>query len=315
MERVDIKSGEAVLAEPTFASKAGVVLESTNLNEFYDEAIQKILETIATFQQRGSNWRFKSVTKMDISNYVHKPLKGSSYIPLPAELAAKKAFINMKNEDDECFKWCVARALNPIEDHPERVSKILRKQADKHDWSGVEFPMTLIQITKFEKNNDNVSVNVFGYEKMTVYPLRVSEHSARKHAVDLLLIAVGPKTHFCLINSLSRLLSSQSSSRDHARMYCRRCLNDFDNDAALTKHQMYCNNHSAVRPELPAPGTTLAFENYNRSMRVPFIVYADFESFIKPIDTCRPVTSVSYTKQYQKHTPSSFCYQIKCFYL
>lgn len=313
MERVDLKSGEVVTAEPTFASKSEVVLESTDLSDFYDVATHKILETISTFQQRGSNWRFKSVTKLDINTYVYKPLKGKSYIPLPDELTAKKAIINLKNKDNECFKWCVTRALNMVEDHPERITKDLRKQSEELNWSGVEFPMTLNQITNFEKNNDNVSVNVFGYEKMAVYPLRVSEHSTREHIVDLLLIADSSKTHYCLINNLSRLLSSQSSSRDRARLYCRRCLNDFDNVKSLTKHQMYCNNHDAVRPELPAPGTTLSFKNYNRSMRVPFIVYADFEAFIKPIDTCQPNPSESYTKQYQKHTPSSFCYKIKCF--
>jgi hypothetical protein len=54
---------------------------------------------------------------------VYKPLKGSSYIKLPTELASKKAIINMKNEDNECFKWCIARALNPEEVHPERITK------------------------------------------------------------------------------------------------------------------------------------------------------------------------------------------------
>ena len=49
-------------------------------------------------------------------------------------------------------------------------------------------------------------------------------------------------------------------------------------------------------------------------MRVPFVVYADFESFITPINTCSPDPNKSYTKQYQKHMPSSFCYYIKCFY-
>ena len=48
-------------------------------------------------------------------------------------------------------------------------------------------------------------------------------------------------------------------------------------------------------------------------MRVPFVIYANFESFIKPINTCSPNTNTSYTKQYQKHTPSSYCYYIKCF--
>ena len=115
MERVDLKSGEVITAEPTFASKAEVVLESTDLTDLYDRATQRILETISVFQQRGSNWRFKSVTKLDINTFVYKPLKGRSYIPLPKGLTSKKAIINMKNEDNECFKWCVARALNPVE--------------------------------------------------------------------------------------------------------------------------------------------------------------------------------------------------------
>ena len=48
-------------------------------------------------------------------------------------------------------------------------------------------------------------------------------------------------------------------------------------------------------------------------MRVPFIVYADFESFTPQLSTCQPNPEKSYTKQYQKHIPSGFCYHIKCF--
>jgi hypothetical protein len=86
---------------------------------------------MANFQMQGSNWRFKSVVKMNINTFVYKPLKGSSYIPLPKELGAKKAIINMKNEDNECFKWCITRALNPVERDSERITKILRLQAEK----------------------------------------------------------------------------------------------------------------------------------------------------------------------------------------
>ena len=48
-------------------------------------------------------------------------------------------------------------------------------------------------------------------------------------------------------------------------------------------------------------------------MRVPFIVYADFESFTPQLSTCQANPDNSYTKQYQKHIPSGFCYHIKCF--
>nr|XP_047144678.1 uncharacterized protein LOC124818177 [Hydra vulgaris] len=62
----------------------------------------------------------------------------------------------------------------------------------------------------------------------------------------------------------------------------------------------------SLRIEHPEPNTMIEFTNYNRSMRVPFVVYADFESFITPINTSSPNPNESYTKQYQKHTPSSF---------
>ena len=64
---------------------------------------------------------------------------------------------------------------------------------------------------------------------------------------------------------------------------------------------------------MPEKGTMLKFKNYRRSEKVPFIVYADFECFIKPIQSCDPANKESYTKQYQKHEPSSSCYYIKCF--
>ena len=48
-------------------------------------------------------------------------------------------------------------------------------------------------------------------------------------------------------------------------------------------------------------------------MRVPFIVYADFESSTSQLSTCQPNADERYTKRYQKRTPSGLCYHIKCF--
>ena len=64
---------------------------------------------------------------------------------------------------------------------------------------------------------------------------------------------------------------------------------------------------------MPKKGTIPKFKNYHKREKVPFIVYADFECFIKPMQSCEPNPESSYTKQYQKHKPSSFCYYIKCF--
>jgi len=47
-------------------------------------------------------------------------------------------------------------------------------------------------------------------------------------------------------------------------------------------------------------------------MRVPIVVYVDFESFTKPINSCQPDPDRSFTKAYQKHEPSGFCFYIFC---
>ena len=76
---------------------------------------EAFLESLAKFQRQGSNWRFHSVLSLDLHTVKYVPLGGSSYIPLPKFLAEKKAIINLKNKDDECFKWAIIRALNVVE--------------------------------------------------------------------------------------------------------------------------------------------------------------------------------------------------------
>ena len=75
----------------------------------------------------------------------------------------------------------------------------------------------------------------------------------------------------------------------------------------------YCETNEAVKIEMSEEEPTIEFQNFNRSVRVPFIVYADFESLIKPINSFALNPEKSYTKKYQEHKPSSFCYYIKCF--
>ena len=90
----------------------------------------------------------------------YEPLGGSSYIALPDFQAAKKAIINLKNEDDECFKWAITRALNPVEKYSERNAIKLRETSMVLNWEGLKFPVNLIDINKFENHNSSISVNL-----------------------------------------------------------------------------------------------------------------------------------------------------------
>ncbi|XP_065667913.1 uncharacterized protein LOC136088164 [Hydra vulgaris] len=300
MECTDIKTGETIITSAPFRTSNQVVLETTDLDDFYETSKQKILESLSSFQQAGSGWSFVSVEKMDINFIEYNPIKAKSHIPLDKNLVTKKAINNIKNEDNQY-------------NHPERVDKELKNQAEKINWDKIEFPVSLNQITQFEKNNQDISVNVYGYENSEVHILHVSKNNDRKHLIDLLLISNGETNHYCLIKNLTRLLSSQTSNKHCKKHYFRNCLLGFNSEESLSNHKSYCETHDSVRIELSPPNSTMQFTNHNKSMRVPFVVYADFESFIKQIDTCEPNPNEFYTKQYQKHIPSSFCYYIKCF--
>ena len=127
MEKIDLRSGKVIAKETAFHSKTEVNLESTNSNELFSKMKETVLESLAKFQRQGSIWRFHSVLSPDLHTVKYEPLGGSSYIPFPTFLAAKKAIINLKNEDDECFKWVITRALNPVENHHERIDKNFEK--------------------------------------------------------------------------------------------------------------------------------------------------------------------------------------------
>ena len=58
----------------------------------------------------------------------------------------------MKNEDEQCFKWSVARALNPVERDGERITNDLKLQAEALNWDEINFPVDLKQIGRFEKS-------------------------------------------------------------------------------------------------------------------------------------------------------------------
>ena len=297
----------------SFASKVEIVTEATDLSELYDQMTDKIFELIQNFNNKGSGWQFERVEHLDININPFNPLSASSYIELPEKLADKKAIINVKNENDnECFKWAVTSAVFPAEEHGERLSKQMKKDSEKFDWTGIEFPVSLKQIDKFE-NQNNYAINVFGYEKV-VYPLRISKKNEQscEQVINLILIANEETNHFCWIKNMSRLIYGDVSKHHGKRYFCYRCLNSFRSEKSLNKHTEYCQNNEAVKIEMPFL-EDIYFKNFYKKQRVPFVVYADFECFTEKIDTCQPKDTKSFTNQYQKHKPSGFCYLIKCF--
>ena len=112
------------------------------------------------------------------------------------------------------FLWCVLRALNPKDANPERLDKKLKEKENTLNMEGIEYPVSLKDIDKFERQNPSISITVFGYKEKCVYPLRNSDNINREHNTVLTLIEKDEVLYYCLVKNVSRLLSSQVSNHD-----------------------------------------------------------------------------------------------------
>ena len=130
--------------------------------------------------------------------------------------------------------------------------------------------------------------------------------------IDLFLYEEDGKFHYSLIKKFSRLFRSQITSRTNGTIYiCKKCFTHFSKEELFQKHITYCSSNETIAVRMPSRNTKLCFDNYHKQLPIPFVVYADFECFTKPMNTCSPDPNESYTYNYQKHEPSGFCLYLK----
>ena len=169
--------------------------------------------------------------------------KGVGYIDLPKEIKAKKAVINVQNKDNRCFEYAILSVQynKEIKEKHERPSKY-KEYLGQLNFTSIEFPVSLKDIDKFEKQNPEIGVNVFGYDK-DVHTLRLNKTDPQ-NAIDLLLITNGEeKQHYCWIKNFSKLVGSQVTKNEHKIYFCKRCLGHFSSPERLNNHLPKCNGN------------------------------------------------------------------------
>ena len=91
------------------------------------------------------------------------------------------------------------------------------------------------------------------------------------------------KYHYCGIRKLNRLLADQNKHKNKT-YFCDRCLYGFTKKDLLIKHKEDCYgiNKNSTRIDMPPEGSYIRFKLHQNQMPVPYVIYADFESIIKP---------------------------------
>ena len=165
----------------------------SDIDSIVQDMINHMAKQVENPRLRDSKFVFDKILQTDITCHGLMLTRGSSFIKLPDWLAKKKAILNPKNLDEKCFKWAVIAGLKweEIDCHPERVSK-LRRYESEFDWSGITYPVSTKNISKFETRN-GIGVNLLASNGKTIYICRKGGDYERK--VNLMILEEGEKKH------------------------------------------------------------------------------------------------------------------------
>ena len=122
------------------------------------------------------------------------------------------------------------------------------------------------------------------------------------------MISDGQKWHYLVAKNLSRLLRGITSNNKED-FYCLNCFHSYRTENKLEAHKKICENHDYCHVEMPTKNNSIIKYNHGeKSMKLPFVIYADLECLLEKMSTCINIPNESSTTKINKHTPS--CYSI-----
>ena len=106
----------------------------------------------------------------------------------------------------------------------------------------------------------------------------------------------------------------QNSRHKESQHFCINCLQGFAERRSRDEHYAYCRSNESVRIEMPTKRPIVEYSNGQHQFKVPFIMYADFESILEPIQRACNNPNISSTRGVNVHTPSGWCLYSKFAY-
>ncbi|XP_069102163.1 uncharacterized protein [Argopecten irradians] len=133
-----------------------------------------------------------------------------------------------------------------------------------------------------------------------------------QHHVNLLYLREDEQSHYSLIRDLDAFLSRTKKCRNRT-YFCQYCLQGFTRRDLLDKHVEMCYRYDPQCVEFPDVNNDLLnFEDFRKQLKAPFVMFCDFEAFVRPMDSCENDPDRSSTTQTAQFEPCGFGYQVVC---
>ena len=181
--------------------------------------------------------------------------------------------------------WAILSALHKPATHTDRVSNYV-KYVTLYDWSDLHFPIDPSTITSQNQimkfiNKNKIRIDILAIGDPEIYTKFQTDYQvslACTKSVLLLFFTSGDISHFVCVNNLSALMRDKAHNKYH---YCLNCWSSYKSVEYLNAHRKDCMVNTACKIILPDKDKAFVeFKNYHKKLRLPFVIYADFEAFI-----------------------------------
>ena len=197
---------------------------------------------------------------------------------------------------------------------PQKISKI-KPFIENYNWKDIDFPSTRKDWNKFELNNNNIALNIlyvpFNTKKIEI-AYKSKHNLTRDNQIILLMISNGENWHYLAVKSLSGLFTGVTSNHKED-YYCLNCFHSYRTKNKLDAHKKVCENHEYCHIEMPnKDNNKIKYNQGEKSIKLPFIIYADLECLLEKINTCYNNPEESSTTKINHHTPSGYSIFTHC---
>ena len=292
-ERLDRLGNVVDMDEGVFRARGDVLhlADAQDLGEYWRRLMDVVLELVADFKTRGSDWVVSQSTGVNVE-VAKTGSFGGGAVPRTLDEAVRdylavwwgSRHVEALMGEGNCFARSVDRALELAGEGRRRV--ILPARLDRDN-------VKLRDVDRVESANPGLVINVVYCEELgggRVLPVRASRRRAAEGGeslvhVNLLLLCLELEEgkvvrHYLPVTNMKRLMSVDRNPRE----VCPNCCQPFYMAEALARHRRLCDDHAPARLLLPEPGQVMSFKKKRAHVLLPVVGVCDFEACMEQPD-------------------------------
>ena len=126
------------------------------------------------------------------------------------------------------------------------------------------------------------------------------------------MVTDGKKWHYLAVKSFSAFFCKITSNHKEDFYYLN-CFHSYSTKDTLKKHNDVCKSHDYCYVKMPKEvNEILKYKHGEKSMKVPFIIYADLEPLLEKMNTCHNNSKKSSTTKMNKHRARGYSLFTNC---